>query len=260
MKRIIYICLLTAFGSFGVFAQKTATTNKAGTKVIPQKIEREKFDPKRNASEDLQNAVSKATQENKRIILDIGGEWCVWCINMDKFFIANSEITKLRDENFVWLKINMSPENENTEFLAKYPKIPGYPHLYVLEKNGEFLFSKFTAELEKGKSYNLEKFTAFLNEWSLPANESVDKGSKNNYRDPEITIDEALLIGKEYIIKNNINISDKYIDSVKFNLSSDDKSKNYWLITWELNNRTSKGGQIFMKIYMDKSVEIGYGE
>lgn len=140
------------------------------TKDAAPVIEREKFDPKANADEDLSAAVAKAQKENKRIILDIGGEWCVWCRTMDNFLIKNSELARLRDENFVWVKVNFSEENENKEFLAKYPEIKGYPHLYVLEKDGKFLYSKDTAELEAGKSYNLQKFTDFLKQYSMEKN------------------------------------------------------------------------------------------
>ena len=57
-------------------------------------------------------------------------------------------------------------ENENKEFLANYPEIWGYPHLFVLETDGKFIHSQETSELEEGKSYNLTKFTTFLKEWS----------------------------------------------------------------------------------------------
>jgi len=40
----------------------------------------------------------------------------------------------------------------------------------VLDKNGSLLQSEDTSKLEDGKrSYNLEKFTAFLQEWVPPA-------------------------------------------------------------------------------------------
>jgi len=168
MKKIIFVCLITIATGLPLFAQKiTPPLKTAEQKSEVKTLEREKFDPLRNAAEDLQAAVAKAQKENKRIILDVGGEWCVWCVWMDNFFSKNAELTKLRDENFVWLKINMSEENENKEFLSKYPSIEGYPHLFVLEKDGSFLHSQGTAELEEGKSYNLQRVTDFLKKWSL---------------------------------------------------------------------------------------------
>lgn len=161
MKKFIYIFLIFILGTPAIFAQTAAPS-----KTVSQTVEREKFDPSRNPNDDLQTAITSAGKEKKRIVLDVGGEWCGWCIHMDKFFAANAELKKLRDENFVWLKINMSEENENKEFLAKYPEIAGYPHLFMLEKDGTLLKSKDTSELEDGKTYNLQKFSNFLKEYA----------------------------------------------------------------------------------------------
>jgi hypothetical protein len=69
-------------------------------------------------------------------------------------------------ENFIVLKINYSKENENKEFLSKYPKIPGYPHLFVLDKNGKLLCSQDTSQLEKGRGHDRDKVFAFLKKWA----------------------------------------------------------------------------------------------
>ena len=167
MKKFIYILLLAIFGSAACFAQ-TSTVSKPDAKSAAAAIEREKFDPAKNPNEDLQTAIARATKEDKRIVLDVGGEWCGWCLHMDKFLTTHADLAKLRDENFVWVKVNMSEENENKEFLAKYPAVKGYPHLFVLEKDGSLLKSKATAELEDGKTYNPQKFADFLREYAPP--------------------------------------------------------------------------------------------
>ena len=99
-------------------------------------------------------------------MLDVGGEWCGWCVYMDKFFYQNTELARIRDENFVWVKINYSEDNENKLFLAAYPAISGYPHLFVLDGDGTLIHSQPTYALEQEKGYNLMKFTEFLKTWS----------------------------------------------------------------------------------------------
>ena len=132
-----------------------------------------KYDPSRSAEQDLRNAITEAQRTGKRILLEVGGEWCSWCHIMDKFFDQNPNLTKLRDTNYVTVKINFSKENENGKFLGQYPKIPGYPHLFVLESNGKLLHSQFTGDLEQGQSYNLQKFTKFLEAWVTKPNPPV---------------------------------------------------------------------------------------
>lgn len=124
------------------------------------------FDPARDPSKDLEKAVEEAKVSNRRIILDVGGEWCIWCHRIDDFIEENKDIKNFIKDNFVVVKINFSKENENTEFLSKYPEIPGYPHFFVLESNGKLLHSQDTGQLEQGKGYSHEKMMAFLKKWT----------------------------------------------------------------------------------------------
>ncbi|HVJ39599.1 MAG TPA: thioredoxin family protein [Stenotrophomonas sp.] len=126
------------------------------------------FDPARDPVADLETAKVEAKRGGKRILLDVGGEWCSWCHILDDFIGGDGEIRSFRDANYVWVKINFSPENENQAFLSQYPEIKGYPHLFVLDNDGKLLHSQFTGELEKGKSYDRKKFFAFLKAWAPP--------------------------------------------------------------------------------------------
>ncbi|HRI02496.1 MAG TPA: thioredoxin family protein [Pyrinomonadaceae bacterium] len=167
MKKLLLISVAIILVSATAFGQKTKV--KAVKKPLAKKaavFTREKFDPKRDPKLDLATAILTASKSGKRIILDVGGEWCGWCIHMDKFLFSNKALDKLRKNNFVWIKINMSPENENLAFLSEYPEIKGYPHLFVLDESGTLLHSQDTVALEKDETYNLAKFTEFLKLWS----------------------------------------------------------------------------------------------
>lgn len=124
------------------------------------------FDPARNPAQDLKEAVDEASRTGKRIILDVGGDWCIWCHRIDDFIKKNKEINNFLNENFILVKINFSKDNKNEEFLSMYPEIPGYPHFFILEKNGELLHSQNTGELEEDKGYSKDKMIAFLKRWA----------------------------------------------------------------------------------------------
>ena len=132
-----------------------------------------KFDPSRDSFKDLKEAVVDAQNTDKRILLDVGGEWCIWCHRLDGFLEAHPELKNFMHDNFVVLKINWSPDSKNEKFLSQYPKVAGYPHIFILEKDGKFLFSKNTGELEKEKSYDAEKIMDFLKEWALKKDKSL---------------------------------------------------------------------------------------
>lgn len=126
-----------------------------------------KFDPARNSESDVQAAVISATKEKKRIILDVGGEWCSWCHRLDRFLHDQADLDAYLSEHYVIVKVNYSQENKNEKFLGQYPTIDGYPHLFVLDSDGKFLLSQSTGDFEAGKGYNHDKVLTFLKKWSL---------------------------------------------------------------------------------------------
>jgi len=125
-----------------------------------------KFDPTRDASKDVATAVAMAKAQGKRVIVDVGGEWCSWCHILDRFVEANAEVKALIESNYVWVKVNWSPQNKNEALLSQWPKFAGYPHLFVLDADGKLVYSKNTGELESGKSYDKSRMLAFFTEYA----------------------------------------------------------------------------------------------
>lgn len=63
------------------------------------------------------------------------------------------------------MKVNYGDGNDNEEFLANFPKVAAYPHLFVVDSSGNVVHSQGTGELEEGNGYDEEVFLAFLNEY-----------------------------------------------------------------------------------------------
>lgn len=139
----------------------TAGKGGSGTKYVPIV----KYDPARNAELDIKNAMAEANRTNKRVLVEVGGLWCIWCTHMDDFFDKQPDLLAFREKYFVMVKVNYSDENKNEAVLSQYPKVAGYPHIFVLDADGSLLHSQDTGELEEGKSYNLDKFAEFLKQW-----------------------------------------------------------------------------------------------
>jgi thiol:disulfide interchange protein len=124
------------------------------------------YDAKRNADQDLKDAIAEATKTHKRILIEVGGQWCSWCKIMDDFYVAHPPLENLRNANFVLLKVYFGPGNNNRDLLSKFPPVNSFPYIFILDEDGKLLKAKRTGELEAGRSYDLKKFTAFLNEWA----------------------------------------------------------------------------------------------
>jgi thiol:disulfide interchange protein len=134
----------------------------------------EKFDPKRDAIRDVATATARAKDSGKRVLVDVGGEWCRWCHILDQFIAATPEVRAVIDVNYVTVKVNWSPENRNEALLSQWPKIGGYPHLMVLDANGKLLHSQNTGMLEAGEGYDKTKVLTFLTKYAVDRPKAVN--------------------------------------------------------------------------------------
>jgi thiol:disulfide interchange protein len=153
--------MLKTFARFIVAGALLAFSAAGGAQSLPAK-----FDPARDAAADVATAAKQAKAQGKRVLVDVGGEWCSWCHILDRFIDANADVRSLRDAGYVWVKVNWSKDNKNEALLSRWPKIQGYPHFFVLDGEGKLLHSQDTGSLESGKDYDRAKVVAFLKAWA----------------------------------------------------------------------------------------------
>jgi thioredoxin-related protein len=135
--------------------------------VIAQKI----YTPDLNAEDQIEKAVQKAKLEGKHVLIQVGGNWCPWCIKLHKYFNSEAEIKKMLDENYVFVELNYSKENKNLPGMKKleYPQRFGFPVLVVLNEKGKRIHTQNTGNLEENKGYDFDKVKAFLHNWRADA-------------------------------------------------------------------------------------------
>jgi len=126
------------------------------------------YDPARDPSRDLSAATAEARRDEKRVLLEVGGNWCGWCREFERFVRADPALTDALRCAFVVVRVNVSPENANETFLSAYPDVPGYPYFFVLDEAGSLLASVDTDDFLKGESYDRVKLLAFARKWSRP--------------------------------------------------------------------------------------------
>jgi len=123
------------------------------------------YDVDRDPAADLITTISKAKQGEKRILLQVGGDWCNWCGRLADFMRERESVRTLLNQHFLIMKV-ASQSKFADAFLADYPKINAYPFVYVLSPAGELLHSQDMEELELGEGYDEEAFVDFLEAWS----------------------------------------------------------------------------------------------
>ena len=153
MKKILFVLLLSV--SAMLYAQDKVQI----------------YDTLADARNDLRQAIQLAGQENKHVLVQVGGNWCPWCVRLHDFFLSETVIDSVLKADYVLVRINYSKENKNPETMAllEYPQRFGFPALVILDAEGNRLHTQNTAYLEQDKGYNAEKVKGFLLDWNRAA-------------------------------------------------------------------------------------------
>jgi thioredoxin-related protein len=126
------------------------------------------YDPGLDGMKQIKEAIATANNEGKNVFIQLGGNWCPWCILFHNFVNDDPEVKEMFDKNFVTVKLNYSPENKNeeaTSFLEN-PGRFGYPVFIILDGEGKRIHTQNSAYLEEGRGYNKKEVLDFLKAWS----------------------------------------------------------------------------------------------
>lgn len=114
---------------------------------------------------EISNLIKKAKKQNKLILIQAGGNWCIWCLRFNHFVKNTPELEKIISDNYLYYHLNFSPKNKNEKAFQKYAKEGhklGYPFFVVLDTNGKVLGIDESSQLEQDKGYSLVKVEKYL--------------------------------------------------------------------------------------------------
>ncbi|MCL1664740.1 thioredoxin [Elizabethkingia ursingii] len=130
------------------------------------------YHPEENAEAKIAELTAQAKKENKNIMIQAGGNWCIWCLRFNNYVQTTPELKKLVDDNYIYYHLNYSPDNKNEKIFAKYGNPGdkyGYPVFIVLDKDGKQIHTQDSSVLEEGKGYSLDKVKKFFEDWKPKA-------------------------------------------------------------------------------------------
>lgn len=125
------------------------------------------YDESADGAKQIAEALTLASKENKRVLLQFGANWCGWCHKLHKLFGTDAEIaSRLKDSYVVVLVDVNNGHNEETNKRYGRPTVHGLPVIVVLGADGKQLVTQDTGELEQGDHHDPKKVLAFLNQWA----------------------------------------------------------------------------------------------
>lgn len=137
------------------------------------------YDEAINPLEQIESAVHAAASEGKYVVCQVGGNWCPWCLKFAAFVKADADITKVIEDNFVFIHVNYRPGKTTDAAKAEQNKALqkrlanfgrfGYPVFVVLDTEGKVIHIQDSSYLEEGDGYSKKKVMSFFKHWTPSA-------------------------------------------------------------------------------------------
>ena len=104
--------------------------------------------------------------------------WCPWCLRFADFITNDTTISRVIDENFVYIHVNYNPRRSEGVQMERGKKVMerlnnpsrfGFPVFVVLDDEGKVIHMQDSSFLEEGQGYNQSKVLRFFRNWTPKA-------------------------------------------------------------------------------------------
>lgn len=129
------------------------------------------YNPQADAKADIGKAVAQAKRESKHVLVQVGGNWCPWCIKLHRYFGNQPKIKALLDSCYVVVHVNYDKKSKHSDTMRMLgnPQRFGFPVLVILDENGKRIHTQDSGLLESGQGYDFKKVYDFLRNWTYRA-------------------------------------------------------------------------------------------
>lgn len=143
-------------------APETGASETSAAPILSRHIYSETADPRA----DIAAALKEAREQNKRVLLDFGGDWCADCQVLD-IYLHQPPNSDLLARNFVLVHVWIGNMDQHVDIAAKYgiPLSKGVPALAVLAPDGKVLYAQTAGEFDDMRQMNPGSVTQFLSTW-----------------------------------------------------------------------------------------------
>lgn len=146
-----------------ISAQTNSTTNATvHVHATGQNI----YDESADGSKQISDALALAAKEHRRVLLEFGANWCIWCHRLHTLFETDRNVAAALKRDYVVVMIDTN-HGHNGDWVDKYNTNKfGIPFLVILDADGKHLVTSRSGVFVEGDHHNPEKVLSFLNQWA----------------------------------------------------------------------------------------------
>jgi thiol-disulfide isomerase/thioredoxin len=126
------------------------------------------FNEYADADRDVADAFAQARARNKRVLIDLGANWCADC-RILAGLMELPEVKQFLDAHFVIVTVDVGRFNRNLQIPARFgitQRLEGVPSVLVANPDGKLINANHTAALVDARSMSPQDIVNWLAYWA----------------------------------------------------------------------------------------------
>jgi thiol-disulfide isomerase/thioredoxin len=126
------------------------------------------FDESADANAAVASAFVRAKAEHKRVLIDLGGNWCADC-RILAGIMALPEVQRFLDAHYVVVSVDVGRFNRNLQIPARFgitERLEGVPSLLIANADGKLIDAGHIAALADARSMTPQAIADWLARWA----------------------------------------------------------------------------------------------
>ena len=136
-KLLIALCLMAALPAQAATAPKPSIASFQQLPVVTM----QPYDEAANADAQVAAAFARAQKSHKRVLIDLGGNWCVDCIVLANF-VRLPEMRRFMEAHYEEVLVDVGRFNRNLQIPARFgitERLKGVPALLIATPDGKLV-------------------------------------------------------------------------------------------------------------------------
>jgi len=162
--RFLFACaLLGTLPALAATAPRVSIANLSDISVPDRP-----YDENADANAAVANAFARAKTEHKRVLIDLGGNWCADC-RILAGVMSLPEVQRFLDAHYVVVSVDVGRFNRNLQIPARFGitrRLEGVPSVLVADPDGKLVDAGHVAALADARSMTPQGIADWLAQWA----------------------------------------------------------------------------------------------
>lgn len=127
------------------------------------------FDASADADADVDAAVARARKSGKRVLIDLGGNWCADC-RILAGLMDLPELHAFLDAHYEVVSVDVGRFNRNLQIPARYgitTRLAGVPAILIVTPDGHLLNGGHISAIQDARRFTPQALADWLAQWTM---------------------------------------------------------------------------------------------